>query len=111
MDIGTQATAIADPSTGIEAAAAARARILDFCGSALAAYGIDPGAASDDLDLRASGAIDSLGFVELVVALEETFGIELELEDVDPEKLTVLGPLSEQVGAQVVAARGGRNEV
>ena len=29
-----------------EAAAAARAKILDFCGPALAAYGIDPGAAS-----------------------------------------------------------------
>jgi acyl carrier protein len=106
MDNGTQAAAIAEPSTRIEAAAAARAKILDFCGSALAAYGIDPAAASDDLDLRASGAIDSLGFVELVVALEEAFGLELELEDLDPEMLTVLGPLSEHVGAQVVAARG-----
>jgi acyl carrier protein len=89
-----------------QAAASARAKILDFCGSALAAYGIDPEAASDDLDLRASGAIDSLGFVELVVMLEETFGVELELEDIDPEALTVLGPLSEHVGAQVVAAKG-----
>ena len=89
-----------------QAAAAARAKILDVCGSALAAYGIDPGAAGDDLDLRACGAIDSLGFVELVVMLEETFGVELELEDIDPEALTVLGPLSEHVGAQVVAARG-----
>jgi acyl carrier protein len=89
-----------------QAVAAARAKILDFCGSALAAYGIDPGAAGDDLDLRACGAIDSLGFVELVVALEETFGVELELEDVDPEALTVLGPLSEHVGAQVAAMKG-----
>ncbi|MFL5834720.1 MAG: acyl carrier protein [Solirubrobacterales bacterium] len=89
-----------------QAAAEARARILEFCGSALAAYGIDPGAAGDDLDLRASGAIDSLGFVELVVMLEEAFEVELELEDIDPEALTVLGPLSEHVGAQVVAARG-----
>lgn len=106
MENGTQAAAIAEPSSRIETAHAARAKILDFCGSALTAYGIDPAAASDDLDLRASGAIDSLGFVELVVALEETFGIELELEDLDPEMLTVLGPLSEHVGAQVVAARG-----
>lgn len=89
-----------------QATAAARAKILDFCGSALAAYGVDPTTASDDLDLRASGAIDSLGFVELVVMLEEAFGVELELEDIDPESLTVLGPLSEHVGAQVVAAKG-----
>jgi hypothetical protein len=67
-----------------QAAAAARAKILDFCGPALAAYGVDPDAASDDLDLRACGAIDSLGFVELVVVLEETFGVELQLEDIDP---------------------------
>jgi acyl carrier protein len=92
--------------TDTQAAAAARAKILDFCGSALAAYGIDPGAAGDDLDLRASGAIDSLGFVELVVMLEETFGVELDLEEIDPEDLTVLGPLSRHVGAQVAAAKG-----
>jgi acyl carrier protein len=103
MDFGTQAAATKEPSSRIEAAAAARAKILDFCGPALAAYGVDPNAASDDLDLRACGAIDSLGFVELVVALEETFGVELDLEDVDPETLTVLGPLSGHVGAQVVA--------
>jgi acyl carrier protein len=95
-----------DTDTQVEAAAAARAKILDFCGPALAAYGIDPGAAADDLDLRASGAIDSLGFVELVVMLEEAFGVELELEDIDPEALTVLGPLSGHVGAQVLAVRG-----
>ncbi|HKF83315.1 MAG TPA: acyl carrier protein [Solirubrobacterales bacterium] len=89
-----------------QAIAAARTKILGFCASSLAAYGIDPDAASDDLDLRASGAIDSLGFVELVVMLEESFAVELELEDIDPEALTVLGPLSEHVGAQVVAAKG-----
>src|SRR5215213_5415054 len=103
MDAGTQAGVATESSTRSEAAAAARAKILDFCGSSLAAYGIDPGAASDDLDLRASGAIDSLGFVELVVMLEETFGVELELEDIDPEALTVLGSLSGHVGAQVAA--------
>ncbi len=103
MEIGTQAGATKESPNRGEAAAAARAKILDFCGSALAAYGVDPDAASDDLDLRASGAIDSLGFVELVVVLEETFGVELELEDVDPETLTVLGPLSEYVGAQVAS--------
>lgn len=107
MDVETQAAATAAAPSHGEAVAAAREKILDFCGSALAAYGIDPGAAPDDLDLRASGAIDSLGFVELVVALEESFGVELELEDLDPETLTVLGPLSGHVGAQVAAARGG----
>lgn len=104
MGTDIQAASTVESAALGEAAMAARAKILDFCGPALAAYGIDPGAAADDLDLRASGAIDSLGFVELVVELEETFGVELELEDLDPETLTVLGPLSGHVGAQVVAA-------
>lgn len=103
MEHETQAAVTAEPPSGIEAAAQARAKILDFCGPALAAYGIDPREATDDLDLRACGAIDSLGFVELVVVLEETFGVELELEDIDPETLTVLGPLSGHVGAQVAS--------
>lgn len=111
MDSRAQAEATTQPSTRDEAAAAARTKILDFCAAELAAYGVDPAAATDDLDLRASGAIDSLGFVELVVALEEEFGVELELEEVDPEELTVLGPFSEHVGAQVAASTRGQNEV
>lgn len=104
MDASAQAGATAESSPRDEAAAAVRTKILDFCGPALAAYGVDPAAATDDLDLRASGAIDSLGFVELVVVLEEAFEVELELEDIDPEELTVLGPLSGHVGAQVEAS-------
>lgn len=111
MDTGAQAGATTESPTRGEAAAAARAKILDFCGPALAAYGVDPAAATDDLDLRASGAIDSLGFVELVVTLEEAFGVELELEDIDPEALTVLGPLSGHVGARVAASTGRQNEI
>jgi acyl carrier protein len=86
-----------------EARAAVRTKILDFCGPSLAAYGVDPATAADDLDLRACGAIDSLRFIELVVELEETFGVEIELEDVDPEKLTLLGTLCDQVAPRIEA--------
>jgi acyl carrier protein len=82
------------------AAADVRARILAACGSALAVCGVDVAAPPDDLDLRACGAIDSLGFLELVTELEEAFGVELELEDIDPEQLTMLGPLARAVAAQ-----------
>lgn len=91
-------------STNAEGAGAAvRAKILDFCAPALEACRVDPASAADDLDLRACGAIDSLGFIELVVELEETFGVELELEDVDPEDLTVLGTLCDQVALRIAA--------
>lgn len=85
-------------------AAAVRAHILQVCGPALAVYGVDVAAPPADLDLRACGAIDSLGFIELVTELEELFGIELELEDIDPEQLTMLEPLAAAVAAQASGA-------
>ncbi len=77
-----------------------RARILAVCGPALAVCGVDVAAPPEDLDLRACGAIDSLGFIELVTELEEAFGVELELEDMDPERLTMLEPLARAVAEQ-----------
>lgn len=77
-----------------------RALILEACGPALADFGINPEDAAGDLDLRGSGMIDSLGFVEVVVALEEKLGIEIDLEEMDPEQITVLDPLAAHVAAQ-----------
>jgi acyl carrier protein len=48
---------------------------------------------NDDYDLFLSGVIDSLGFVELVSATSQHFGREIDLEGLDPEKMTVFGPL------------------
>lgn len=84
--------------------AVVRGRILAVCGPALAVCGIDVAAPPADLDLRACGAIDSLGFIELVTELEEAFGVELELEDIDPDDLTKLEPLARAVAEQ---ASGG----
>jgi len=95
-----------DSTTADGAGAAVRTKILDFCAPALEACRVDPATAPDHLDLRACGAIDSLGFIELVVELEETFEIELELEDVDPEELTVLGTLRDHVAGRIAATSG-----
>ena len=51
----------------------------------------------DDFDLRANGLIDSFGVLELIGALEERFGLELDFDELDPEDLTVVGPLSRYV--------------
>lgn len=56
--------------------------------------GVDPAAAGDDLDLMKSGIIDSIGLINLISAIEERFGIEVDFEDLDPEYITVLGPLA-----------------
>ena len=82
-----------------------RAKILAVCGPALAARGIDPAAAPADLDLRAVGAIDSLGFIELIAELEDEFGVELEVEALSAEEITVLGPLSAHVADQIGVRR------
>ena len=74
-----------------------RGLILEACGPALADFGITAADAAGDLDLRGSGMIDSLGFVEVIVALEEKLDIEIDLEDLDPEQITVLDPLATYV--------------
>ncbi len=43
---------------------------------------------ADDTDLLASGLLDSLGFVELLVWAEERTGHTMDLEDADPEAFT-----------------------
>lgn len=58
---------------------------------------------SDEYDLLLSGLIDSLGLLELVSALSEFTGREIDFENLDPEKMTVVGPLCEFVSAQCAA--------
>lgn len=71
----------------------ARRAVLDACAEALRDAGFDPAQVDDGFDLRASGVIDSLGFVELVVELEQTLGVELDLDAADPARMTVIGEL------------------
>lgn len=48
----------------------------------------------DDYDLLLSGLIDSLGLLELMSALSEFCGREIDFEALDPDEMTILGPLS-----------------
>lgn len=84
-----------------------RGLILEACGPALAEFGITAADAPADLDLRGSGMIDSLGFVEVIVELEERLGIEIDLEDLDPEQITVLDPLASYVASLLRDPAGG----
>ncbi len=54
----------------------------------------------DDFDLLTNGVIDSLGFLEMVSALQEKFDVEIDFEEIDPEKLSVIGPLCEYVASK-----------
>jgi acyl carrier protein len=81
----------------------ARHAVLDACAEPLRAAGIDPDGVGDDFDLRASGVIDSLGFLALVVELEHVLGVELDLEAADPARMTVVGEIVTLVSAQAAA--------
>ena len=67
---------------------------------------IGPEYVSDDRDLLLSGLIDSLGLLELAAALSEFCGFELDFDKLDPEEITIVGPLCDFV-AQQAAARSG----
>jgi acyl carrier protein len=70
-----------------------KAAIAEF----LSAQGSGGGVAemlADDTDLLLTGLIDSLGVLNLVGSLQEKFGIEVDFEDLDPEQMTIVGPLA-----------------
>ena len=77
-----------------------KAMILSLLEPALAGGGRTTIALTDDSDLRAQGLIDSLGFVQLLAGLEELLGGPVDIADLDPERLTHLGALSQHIAAQ-----------
>jgi len=56
---------------------------------------------SEDCDLLLTGLIDSIGLLELVTALSEHFGREIAFDDLDPEQMTIVGPLCSFVAHQM----------
>lgn len=60
-----------------------------------------PNVLSDDCDLLLSGVIDSLGLLELVTAVNQHYGREIDFEALDPEQMTVVGPLCRFVSDQM----------
>lgn len=72
-------------------AAEIKAFVVEELDEALRDAGIDPAAVPDDLDLVDAGVIDSLGMIEVITAVEERFGVEIDFEELDPELLTVVG--------------------
>jgi acyl carrier protein len=71
--------------------------ILHLHSDKLTAKGLQPNAVPDDYDLLEQGLIDSMGVLELVSALEERFKIRIDLETIDTNQLTIIGPFSEHV--------------
>jgi hypothetical protein len=57
----------------------------------------------EDYDLLTTGLVDSLVFVEMLAAAGEHFAKDIDLSGLDPEKMTVVGPLCRFVSNQLRA--------
>jgi acyl carrier protein len=56
---------------------------------------------ADDCDLLLTGMIDSMGLLDLMTAIQQHCKREIDFEALDPEQLTVVGPLCRYVSAQL----------
>jgi acyl carrier protein len=52
-------------------------------------------------DLLLEGVMDSFGIVELISALEERYRLEFDLDELAPDDLTRIGPLSSYVAQKM----------
>lgn len=52
--------------------------------------GADVPAFSEDTDLIATGILDSRGFIEMMIEVEQQTGNRIDLNDVDPSEFTTI---------------------
>jgi acyl carrier protein len=56
----------------------------------------------DTCDLLLSGVIDSLGLLDLTTAIQEHCGRAIDFDALDPEQMTIVGPLCNFVSNQMI---------
>lgn len=70
-----------------------RSFVIDYLGEALRARGMTLPAIEDATDLLGEGVIDSMGFVELISAIEARFDCEVDFGQFCSDDFTTLGGL------------------
>ncbi len=93
----------------VPAASEVRQVVLTFLATGLDRHGIDAEDVPEDFDLLTEGVVDSFGLLDLIGNLEQTFGVELDFEDVDADELTVFGPFCRYVETRVEASPESSN--
>lgn len=81
-----------------------RAFLLTRYADPIRGAGKDPAQIPDNFDFLMEGVIDSLGILEMVSAVEKEFGLKLDMEALDAEEMTILGPFVRYVAAQAAKA-------
>lgn len=67
-------------------------------------FGVDAKAVGDDQSFLDLGVLDSTGVIELVSFLEETYGIQVDDEEMIPENLDSLNNIERYVSAKLAAS-------
>jgi acyl carrier protein len=75
--------------------------ILGRIDDPLQALDLAPAEVPGSFDLLLEGVIDSFGIVELIGALEERYGLEFDFDELAPDDLTRIGPLSSYVAQKL----------
>ena len=75
--------------------------ILGRIDDPLRAKGLAPADVPDSFDLLLEGVIDSFGIVEMIGALKERYGLEFDFDELAPDDLTRVGPLSSYVARKL----------
>jgi acyl carrier protein len=75
--------------------------ILGRIDDPLQAKGLAAADVPSSFDLLLEGVIDSFGIVELISVLEERYGLEFDLDELAPDDLTRIGPLSSYVARKL----------
>jgi acyl carrier protein len=64
----------------------------------------DPADLSDDLSLIDSGVVDSTGMLDIILFIEERFGIHVADQETTPANLETIGRIADYVGRKQVQA-------
>lgn len=56
--------------------------------------GFNPAELPDTFDFLLNGIVDSFGILEMITSIESEFQIQLDMETLDAEEITILGPLA-----------------
>lgn len=87
-----------------EGRAQRRAQLIGFL-KQIQKAGVPVESIGDDEGLVASGLIDSLAIMEIVVYLEENYGIDFSGRGIDPEELSSIGSILDLIEREM--GKGG----
>ena len=69
--------------------------------SKLFSEGLNLDIPSAEIDLFETGALDSMGFVELLARIEQEFGVEVELGDIEMDRFRSIARIADFVAGRL----------